>query len=94
MTFSVYHAGDFDAILSGSYGDNNIATSESSRELVILLQKLIRVIGENGPLKAIETMPLVGSSVIGVMDGGRPRPVGEERRTLGTRYDSGIITVL
>lgn len=69
-------------MLSGSYGDN-IATSESSRELIVLLQKLIRVIGENGPVKALETMPLVGTSAIGFVDGSRPRPIGEERRNLG-----------
>ena len=88
LTSSVYHAGDYDSILSGSYGDN-IAASESSRELIVLLQKLIRVIGENGPLKAFESTPLLGTSSIGVMDGSRLMPIGEERRAVSSYVGSG-----
>ena len=77
--------------MSGSYGDNIVA-SESSRELIVLLQKLIRVIGENGPLQAFETVPLVGASTIGVIHGGRPMPVGEERRALGSHLGQGKVS--
>ena len=79
--------------MSGSYGDN-IAASESSRELIVLLQKLIRVIGENGPLKVFETAPLVGTSTIGVVPGSRPMPVGEERRAYGSHLGQGMYMLL
>ena len=71
--------------MPGSYGDN-IPTSESSRELILLLQKLIRVIGENGPISVTEFAPLIGGTTTGLIagpSGDRPVPVGSERRTQG-----------
>ena len=91
LTSSVYHAGDYDATLPGSYGDN-IATSESSRELIALLQKLIKVISENGPISAVELAPLIGGTTLGVIgeaSGARPMPVGAERQYAGANITTG-----
>lgn len=45
-----YHAGDFDANIPGVFGEPNLSSEESSREIIPLLQKLIKTIEENGPL--------------------------------------------
>jgi len=47
---SEYHAGDYDASIPGVYGEPNLTSEESSREIIPLLQKLIKTIEENGPL--------------------------------------------
>ena len=47
---STFHAGFYDSFLSGVYGEPNISSEESSLEIIPLLQKLIKVIEEKGPL--------------------------------------------
>ena len=44
-----YLAGDYDSIIPGVYGEPNLSSDESSREVIPLLQKLIKVIEESGP---------------------------------------------
>ena len=84
LTSSVYRAGDFDAILPGSYGDN-IPSTESSRELIPLLQKLIRIIGESGPLTATQVGTLIGGTSTGLITGAgttRPDAIGGDFLTI------------
>ena len=50
MNNTEYHAGDFDANIPGVFGEPNLSSEESSREIIPLLQKLIKTIEENGPL--------------------------------------------
>lgn len=46
----MFHAGDYDALIPGVYGEPNLSSDESSREIIPLLQRLIKVIEESGPL--------------------------------------------
>lgn len=50
MNNSEFHAGDYDAVIPGVYGEPNLSSDESSREIIPLLQKLIKVIEETGAL--------------------------------------------
>ena len=50
LNTSEFHAGDYDALIPGMYGEPNISSDESSREIIPLLRKLIKVIEQSGPL--------------------------------------------
>ena len=47
---SGFHAGDYDSNIPGVYGEPSFASDESSREIIPLLTRLIKVIEDNGPL--------------------------------------------
>ena len=82
LSSSTYRAGDFDANLPGAYGDN-ITSPESTREITPLLQKLIKVIEEKGPIVAgHSTIATAGTpGAIAVVAQPRPATIGGE---LGT----------
>ena len=51
------------------FGEPNLASEESSREIIPLLQKLIKTIEENGPLPQRETGGSVGINRIQMTQG-------------------------